>query len=60
MANRVTIEASTMFTNSTQNVNSEGPSFSSPIMCLAIDSFSFYIPILNEDGTFSTSFPAFE
>ena len=56
-ADRVTIEASTMFTNSTQNVNSEGTSFSSPIMCLAMTASPSTFPY-NEDGTFSTSFPA--
>lgn len=56
-ADRVTIEASTMFTNSTQKVNSEGTSFSSPIMCLAMTASPSTFPY-NEDGTFSTSFPA--
>ncbi len=57
-ADRVTIEASTIsLPNSTQNVKLEGTSFSSPIMCLAMTASPSTFPY-NEDGTFSTSFPA--
>ncbi|MEG0464597.1 TonB-dependent receptor, partial [Bacteroides sp.] len=56
-ADRVTLEASTMFTSSNQNVNSEGTSFSSPIMCVAMTASPSTYPY-NEDGTFSNVFPA--
>ncbi|MCS2212221.1 hypothetical protein NXW77_00105 [Bacteroides fragilis] len=46
-----------MFTNSTQNVNSEGTSSQAPIMCLAMTASPSTFPY-NEDGTFSTSYPA--
>ena len=36
-ANRLTLEANTMFTNSTQNVNNEGTSFASPILTISSD-----------------------
>ena len=56
-ANRLTLEANTMFTNSTQNVNNEGTSFASPIMCYAMTASPSTYPY-NEDGSFSTNFPA--
>lgn len=56
-ANRVTLDASAMFTNSTQNVNNEGTSFASPIMCYAMTASPSSYPY-NEDGTFSSYFPA--
>lgn len=56
-ANRVTIDVSTMFTSSSQNVSSEGTSFASPTMCLAMTASPSTFPY-NEDGTWSTSFPA--
>ena len=46
-----------MFTNSTQNVNNEGTSFASPIMCYAMTASPSTYPY-NEDGSFSTNFPA--
>ena len=56
-ADRVSIDASAMFTNSTQNVNNEGTSFASPIMCYAMTASPSTYPY-NEDGSFSTFFPA--
>lgn len=54
---RITLEASTMFTNSSQDVSSEGTSFSSPIMVVAMTASPSTFPY-NEDGSFSTTFPA--
>lgn len=56
-AGRVTLEANTLYSLSTQDVNSEGTSFSSPIMCLAMTASPSTFPY-NEDGTWSTNFPA--
>ena len=56
-ADRVSLDASAMFTNSTQNVNNEGTSFASPIMCYAMTASPSTFPY-NEDGSFSTVFPA--
>lgn len=56
-ANKVLIEANAMYTNSTQNVNNEGTSFASPIMCYAMTASPSTFPY-NEDGSFSTTFPA--
>ena len=41
---KVLLEANAMYTNSTQNVNNEGTSFASPIMCYAMTA-SLYISI---------------
>lgn len=46
-----------MYTNSTQNVNNEGTSFASPIMCYAMTASPSTYPY-NEDGSFSSNFPA--
>ena len=56
-ADRVSLDASAMFTNSIQNVNNEGTSFASPIMCYAMTASPSTFPY-NEDGSFSTVFPA--
>ena len=56
-ADRVTLDVSTMFTNSTQNVNNEGTSFASPIMVVAMTASPSTYPY-NEDGSYSTVFPA--
>ena len=56
-AGRVTLEANTLYSLSTQDVNSEGTSFSSPIMCLSMTASPSTFPY-NEDGTWSTNFPA--
>lgn len=54
---RLTLEVSSMFTNSTQDVSSEGTSFSSPIMVVSMTASPSTFPY-NEDGSFSTNFPA--
>ena len=54
---KVLLEANAMYTNSTQNVNNEGTSFASPIMCYAMTASPSTYPY-NEDGSFSTNFPA--
>ena len=56
-AGRITLEANAMFTNSNQNVNNEGTSYASPIMCYAMTASPSTFPY-NEDGSFSTNFPA--
>lgn len=56
-ANKVLLEANAMYTNSTQNVNNEGTSFASPIMCYAMTASPSTYPY-NEDGSFSSYFPA--
>lgn len=56
-ANNLLLEANAMYTNSTQNVNNEGTSFASPIMCYAMTASPSTFPY-NEDGSFSTTFPA--
>ncbi len=56
-AGRVSIDANAMFTNSTQNVNNEGTSFASPIMCYAMTASPSSYPY-NEDGSFASYFPA--
>lgn len=56
-AGRVTLEANALYSLSTQDVNSEGTSFASPIMCLAMTASPSTFPY-NEDGSFSTTFPA--
>ena len=43
-----------MYTNSTQNVNNEGTSFASPIMCYAMTASPSTYPY-NEDGSFSSN-----
>jgi TonB-linked SusC/RagA family outer membrane protein len=54
---RLTIDAGTMFSNSTQRVNSEGTSFASPIMVISMTASPSTVPY-NEDGTYSNNFPA--
>ena len=54
---KVLLEANAMYTNSTQNVNNEGTSFASPIMCYAMTASPSTYPY-NEDGSFSSNFPA--
>ena len=56
---KVLLEANAMYTNSTQNVNNEGTSFASPIMCYAMTASPSTYPY-NEDGSFSSNFPALE
>lgn len=55
MVDCVIIEVSMMFMNLIQNVNLEGISFLSFIMCLVMIVF-FFIFLYNEDGIFSMSF----
>lgn len=54
---RITLEANSLYSLSTQDVNNEGTSFASPIMCLAMTASPSTFPY-NEDGTWSTKFPA--
>lgn len=56
-AGRVTLEANSLYTLSTQDVNNEKTSFASPILCLAMAASPSTFPY-NEDGTWSTKFPA--
>lgn len=57
VADRITIEARTMFSHSNQSVNNENTSFASPIMAIAMTASPSTFPY-NEDGTYSTVFPA--
>lgn len=56
-AGRFTFDFSTMFAKTNQNQNSEGTSFASPIMCAAMTASPSTFPY-NEDGSYSTTFPA--
>ena len=56
-AGRVLIDASTMFSSSNQHVSNESTSFASPIMCAAMTASPSTYPY-NEDGSYSTNFPA--
>ena len=54
---RVKLEASTMFSSTNQHVSNESTSFASPIMCMSMTASPSTYPY-NEDGTYSTNFPA--
>ena len=56
-AGRFSFDFSTMFAKTNQNQNSEGTSFASPIMCAAMTASPSTFPY-NEDGSYSTTFPA--
>jgi len=56
-ADRVTLDANMTLTNQSQDVSNEATSFASPIMVIGMTASPSTMPY-NEDGSFSTNFPA--